>query len=103
MATSRKRTGRFEPEELEEIMKHVLACNGGKVDQSLPQGVDWEALASRMNRTRSSVYDVYRSVSQDFVDLIELKNTFQGSDPSCTCSVSVRYPGQRPKRKFAKG
>ena len=62
MATSRKRTGKFEPEELEEIMKHVLDCNGGKVDQSLPQGVDWEALALRMNRTRSSVYDVYRSV-----------------------------------------
>ena len=77
MATSRKRTGKFEQEELEEIMKHVLTCNGGKVDQSLPQGVDWEALASRMNRTRSSVYDVYRSVGQfqDFYDFIQLKTT----------------------------
>ena len=59
-APTRKRTGKFEPEELEEIMKHVLACNEGKIDQSLPEGVDWEALATRMNRTRSSVYDVYR-------------------------------------------
>ena len=76
MATSRKRTGKFEPEELEQIMKHVLACNGGKVHQSLPQGVGWEDLASQLNRTRSSVYDVYRSVDfQDFHDLIQrIKN-----------------------------
>ena len=60
MASSRKKTGKYDPEELEEIMKHVLACNGGKVDQSLPKGVDWEVLASQMNRTRLSVYDVYR-------------------------------------------
>merc|ERR1719370_616285 len=62
MASSRKRTGKYEPEELLAIMKHVLARNGGKVDQRLPKGVDWEVLASQMNRTRRSVYDVYRAL-----------------------------------------
>ena len=43
-------------------MKHVLAFTGGEIGQSLPDGVNWDTLATQMNRSRASVYDVFRSV-----------------------------------------
>ena len=62
MATQKKTSGKYESKELEEIMKHVLAFTGGEIGQSLPDGVDWDTLATQMNRSRASVYDVFRSV-----------------------------------------
>ena len=55
-----KTSGKFKIEELEEIIEDVLSQTGGRVDTNLPKGVDWDGIASKLNRATRSVYDVYR-------------------------------------------
>ena len=55
-----KTSGKFKIEELEEIIEDVLSQTGGRVDTNLPKEVDWDGIASKLNRATRSVYDVYR-------------------------------------------
>ena len=59
-ALNPKTSGKFKIEELEEIIEDVLFQTEGRVDTHLPKGVDWDGIASKLNRAARSVYDVYR-------------------------------------------